>query len=56
MLSHGRGRKTNKLKCGMEGVNVIAYGRQPSPRSLGLMFSNFAEKTDPAGNRLKYPN
>ena len=30
-LSSYRCRKTKKRKCGMEGENVVAYGRLPSP-------------------------
>ena len=30
------GRKTKKLICGMEGENVVAYGRLPSPLSIHM--------------------
>jgi len=35
VVAHGC-RKTKKIICGMEGENVVAYGRLPSPAHWGL--------------------
>jgi len=36
-------RRTKKIICGMEGENVVAYGRLPSPAHQAELFIFFPE-------------